>query len=124
MGCVTVRPLSASLLWAAGVSTLLVVLICGLVGSMISLGVAFAHNSTEFHDFHVHNALFLATAITVGAAVVMSVASMLGVLVLRLIADVRTWPPMWQGIAGVGLALAVGPALASVLGGLASALAS
>ena len=118
------RPISASLLWAAAVSTLLVVLVCGLIGSVISVAVAFGHNSREFHEFHVHNALLLATAATVGAVVLISLASMLCVVVLRRFADVRTWPPMWQGIAGVGLALAVGPALGSVLGSLVSVLAS
>jgi hypothetical protein len=121
---VTVRPLSASLLWAAAVSTVLIVLICGLIGSVISVVVAFGHNSHEFHDFHVHNALLLVTAATVGAVVVFSLASMLCVVVLRLFADVRNWPPMWQGIAGVGLALAVGPALGSVLGSLVSVIAA
>ncbi|HEX7738724.1 MAG TPA: hypothetical protein VF426_03650 [Marmoricola sp.] len=120
----TVRPLSAALWWAVGVSTLLVILICGVVGSVISMLVAVAHNSHEFHSFHVHNALFLVTVTTIGLIVVISLGSMLGVVVLRMFAEVRTWAPMWQGIAGVGLAMAVLPALASVIGGLVSVLAS
>ena len=120
----TTRSLPAALLWAAAVSTLLVVLVCGVVGSLVSIGAAFAHDSDAFHSFHLHNALLLATAVTVAAAVVISLASMLGVLVLRCSSDVRAWPSMWQGIAGAGLAVTVGPALASVLVGVVSAIAS